>query len=112
MEHLRHLARIERTAIMEFRGREGEDPLATLAELPSIDELVVYELRDEMLEGRGQMAEFALARLAASGTSDEAAVHRSNADQVEFELLREIAANNPELTVAVWLVADRLELQQ
>lgn len=107
--HLRELARIERTAIMELRGRHGEDPLATLAELPSIDEFVVHELRDQMLEDRGQLAEFTMARLASQAQNADAAAHRANADRVEFELLREIAASNPELTVAVWQLAGRLE---
>ncbi len=110
IEQLRHFARIERTAVMELMGRRGEDPLKTLADLPSVDELVVRELRDEMLESRGQMAEFAMARLAATSSADDAAEHRANADRVEFELLREIAEHNPELTVAVWQVADRLAL--
>lgn len=105
---LRRYAQIERTAVMELRGREGEDPLATLAELPSVDELVVRELRDEMLEDRGQLAEFSMARLAALGSGEDAAEHRANADRVEFELLREIAASNPELTPAVWSAAGRL----
>ena len=96
--------------MMEHRGRLGEDPLATLEDLPSIDELVVRELRDEMLERRGQLAEFAMARLIASGDGDEATIHRNNADEVEFELLREIAAGNPELTVAAWAAAGRLSL--
>lgn len=94
---------------MEWRGREGEDPLTTLADLPSIDEFVVRELRDELLESRGQLAEFTLARIAAFGDTDESAGHRANANKVEFELLREIAADNPELTVAVWEAAGRLQ---
>ena len=110
LEQLRSFARIERTAVLEYRGREGEDPLVTLAEIPSVDEFVVHELRNELLEERGQLAEFALARLAGSGTGAEAAAHRQNADQAEFELLREIAADCPELTPAVWLVADRLDI--
>lgn len=110
LEQLRTFARIERTAVLELRGREGEDPLVTLASIPSVDEFVVYELRNELLESRDQLAEFAMARLAGQGTGEEAAAHRLNADRVEFELLREIAADCPELTPAVWLVADRLEL--
>lgn len=109
MEQLRGFARAERDAIMEHRGRDGEDPLVTLTDLPSVDELVVRELRDEMLEQQGRMAEFAMARLASSSSGDDAAEHRTNADRVEFELLREIAADNPELTVAVWAVADKLQ---
>ena len=109
IEQLRRFARIERTAVMELRGRQGEDPLATLAELPSVDELVVRELRDELLECRGQLAEFAMARLAATGSGEDAPWHRANADRVEFELLQEIAEANPELTVAVWEAAGRLD---
>lgn len=108
IEELREYARIERTAMLESRGRLGEDPLATLAELPSVDELVVRELRDEMLEARGQLAEFAMARIAARGDNAEASIHRDNANRVEFELLREIARDNPELTVAAWTAASRL----
>ncbi len=110
LEQLRTFARIERTAVLEMRGREGEDPLVTLASIPSVDEFVVHELRNELLEESGKLAEFAMARLAGQGTGDDAAQHRLNADRAEFELLREIAAGCPELTPAVWLVADRLEL--
>lgn len=110
LERLRGYARIERDAILEIRGRGGEDPLATLAEMPSIDELVVRELRDELLEERGQLAEFTLARIAGQSSSEDADMHRSNADRAEFELLREIAADCPELAVAVWLVADPLDI--
>lgn len=109
IEQLRSFARIERTAVMELRGRQGEDPLATLAELPSVDELVVRELRDELLEDRGQLAEFSMARLAASGSGEDALAHRANADRVEFELLREIADSAPGLAVGVWEAAGRLE---
>ena len=94
---------------MEQRGRAGEDPLDTLENLPSIDEFVVRELRDEMLEERGQLAEFAMARMISKSGNDDAEIHGRNADRVEFELLREIAANNPELTIAAWAAAGRLK---
>jgi len=109
IERLRGLARAERDALLEHRGRAGEDPLVTLADLPSVDELVVRELRDELLEDRGRLAEFAMARLASLGSGEDALAHRRNADRVEFELLREIAAGNPELTVAAWAAAGRLD---
>ena len=108
LEHLRELAQTERDAIMEYRGREGEDPLVTLAELPSVDEFVVRELVNEMLERRGRFAEYSMARLAALGSGEEAVAHRANADRAELEILREIADANPELTVAVWAAAGRL----
>lgn len=105
IEELREFARIERNALMERGGRHGEDPLSTLSELPSVDELVVRELRDEMLAQRGQLAEFAMAQAIARGEGSEAEAHRRNVGAVEFELLREIATNNPELTVAAWALA-------
>ncbi len=109
---LRADARLERDTILEHRVRDGEDPATAYAEVPEIDEFVVLTLRDEMLEDRGQLAEFGLARLAARSGAVDAAEHRRNADRVEFELLREIAANVPQLTVAVWRVGNRLELPE
>lgn len=94
--------------MLEQRGRAGEDPAVSLAAIPSVDELVVRELRDDLLDERGQQAEFLLARLAGQRASGDAAAHRGNADRVEFELLREIAAAYPELTEAVWALAGRL----
>lgn len=111
LERLREFARIERSAIMEREGREGADPLTTLEHLPSVDEFVVRELCNELLEERGSLAEFALARLAGQASGADAAEHRANADRVEFELLREIAAGCPELTVAVWHLAGRLQAE-
>lgn len=108
LEELRRFARIERDAILEHEGRQGEDPLVTLSRIPSVDEFVVHELRTELLEERGQLAEFEMTRLAARGNSEDAVEHKRNADRAEFELLREIAAACPPLTVAVWAVAGRL----
>lgn len=109
LEHLRTIAGIERSAIMEHEGRGGADPLATLEWLPSVDEFVVRELCTEMLEQQGRLAEFTMARLAGRGTGPDAALHRANADRAEFELLREIATPCPDLTVAVWQLAGKLE---
>lgn len=110
LAELRRFAGIERTAVLEYFGRQGQDPLETLVDLPSVDELVVREIRDEILEERGQLAEFSMARLAALAHNDEAVEHRGNADELEFELLREIAADTPELAEAVWAAAGRLSL--
>ena len=107
---LRADARLERDTILEHRVRSGEDPAAAYAEVPEVDEFVVLALRDELLEDRGQLAEFGLARLAARAGGSDAAEHRRNADRVEFELLREIAASVPQLTVAVWRVSHRLDV--
>ncbi|WP_449277147.1 hypothetical protein [Leucobacter sp. GX24907] len=107
---LRAEARIERDALLEHRGRLGEDPAASITELPSVDELVVLSLRDEIMEDRGRLAEFALTRMAARSSGPEAETHRLNADRYEFEVLREIAAAVPQLTVAIWQIADRLRV--
>ncbi|WP_105806158.1 hypothetical protein [Leucobacter massiliensis] len=112
-EHLLQLrgeARLERETMLEHRVRDGEDPATAYAEVPEIDELVVLALRDELLEDRGQLAEFGLARLAGGSQSPDAGVHRRNADRVEFELMREIAAAAPSLTVAVWRLSHRLDV--
>lgn len=107
---LRSYARIERETALEARVRGGQDPSVAFEEVPEIDELVVLSLRAERLEERGQLAEFALARLAARAGGPDAAEHARNADRVEFEILREIAAEFPELTVAVWRAGDHLDL--
>ncbi|MBK0417692.1 hypothetical protein JD276_01395 [Leucobacter sp. CSA1] len=108
---LRADARLERNTLLEHRGRMGEDPASSISEMPSVDEFVVQALRDEMLEERGRLAEFGLARLAAHRGGPEADLHRRDADRVEFELLREIAAQVPELTRAVWSLASRLDVE-
>lgn len=110
LQRLRQSARIERDTILEHRMRDGEDPATAIAEVPEVDDFVVLALRDELLEDRGQLAEFALARLAQRTGGPDSDAHRRNADRVEFELLREIAEGAPVLTVAVWRVADRLDI--
>lgn len=112
LQRMRADARIERDSLLERSSRLGEDPASSVAEMPSVDEFVVHALRDELLEKRGRLAEFGLARLAAHGPGRDAADHRRDADRVEFELLREIAADVPQLTVAVWAVASRLEVHE
>lgn len=107
---LRSDARIERLTILEHLVRMGQDPATAYAEVPAIDDFVVAALRDEMLEERGQLAEYGLTRLVARSDAEDAAIHQANADRVEFELLREIAERVPELTVAVWRMASRLDL--
>lgn len=107
---LRAFARLERETAMETRVRGGQDPATASEEVPGIDELVVFSLREERLEERGQLAEYALARLAARAGGPDAAEHTRNADRVEFEILRDIAQEYPELTVAVWRAGDRLDI--
>lgn len=108
LARLREIASIERNVILEHLGREGQDPAESLTIVPSVDELVVRELRDDLLEERGREAEFLLARLAGRSSADDAAEHRRNADELEFSLLREIAEACPALTAGVWEAAGRL----
>lgn len=108
LEQLRGFARIERDTILERRAREGVDPAVAVEDIPDVDDFVVSELRTELLEESGRLAEFGLARLAARAGGPDADEHRRNADRVEFELLREIAAASPELTVAVWRAGEHL----
>ena len=107
---LRADARLERETILEHRVRDGEDPAIAYEETPDVDDFVVISLRDELLEHRGQPAEFGLARLAALSGGPDAVEHQRTTDRVEFELLRDIAAAVPELTVAVWRVGNRLNI--
>lgn len=108
---LRADARLERETILEYRVRGGQDPAIAYEEVPELDDFVVAALRDELLEDRGQLAEYGLARLAARSSSDDAAIHRGNADRVEYELLREIADTVPALAVAVWRAAGKLDIE-
>lgn len=108
LAQLRRFGLLERDTILERRVRAGEDPAVAVEETPEVDEFVVYSLLEERLQESGQLAEFGLARLAGRAGGPDAEEHRRNADRVEFELLREIAAAAPELTVAVWRASDRL----
>lgn len=110
LQIMRENARLERLTFLEHRVRMGEDPAVAYDLVPEIDVLVVLALRDELLEDRGKLAEWSLARLAAQSDSPDAELHRANADRVEFEVLREIADSVPELTVAVWKSAERLNV--
>ncbi|MCS3427243.1 hypothetical protein U746_2116 [Mycolicibacterium mucogenicum 261Sha1.1M5] len=111
LQKLRDDARLERETILEYRVRGGQDPAVAYEEVPELDDFVVAALRDELLEDRGQLAEYGLARLAAQSSSADADTHRANADRVEFELLREIADSVPELAVAVWRAAGKLNVE-
>lgn len=108
---LRADAQLERETALERKVRGGQDPADAYDEVPSVEELMVFALRDEQLEARGQLAEFALAKLAARAGGPDAASHKQNADRVEFEILRAIALEAPELTVAIWGLGHRIELE-
>lgn len=107
---LRAYARLERETAMESLVRGGMDPATASEEVPQIDELVVYMLREDRLEELGLLAQYSLARLSARAGGPDADAHTRNADRVEFRILREIAAKFPELTIAVWRAGDRLDI--
>ncbi|MBC9927550.1 MULTISPECIES: hypothetical protein [unclassified Leucobacter] len=107
---LRADARLERTTMMETRGRHGEDPAVSMEQMSSIDGIVVLNLRDELLEQDGKLAEFNITRLMGRVPGPDGEKYAHMADQVEFEILREIALDCPPLTQAVWELAGRLRV--
>ncbi|MDR2321541.1 MAG: tryptophan synthase subunit alpha [Microbacterium sp.] len=81
LEVLRAEAADELAVLVQERLLGGEDPWAFMEELPSVDELVVFLLRaDEIVESGGTRP-------------DEAG---------NFDVLRRIALDYPELTPIVW----------
>ncbi|MFB7843852.1 MULTISPECIES: tryptophan synthase subunit alpha [unclassified Microbacterium] len=81
LEVLRAEAADELAVLVQERLLGGEDPWAFMEELPSVDELVVFLLRaDEIVESGGVRP-------------DEAG---------NFDVLRRIALDYPELTPIVW----------
>lgn len=100
LERLRQNARDELAALIELRCRLGEDPWAFLPELPSVDEQVVATLREERL----QEDRWSLARARAY----HPAARPGEVARFEYEVLREIALDHPELSSAVWSMLDRV----
>lgn len=100
LERLRQDARDELAALIELRCRLGEDPWSFLPELPSVDEQVVATLREERL----QEQRWSLARARAY----HPAARRGDVARFEYEVLREIALDHPELSSAVWSMLDRV----
>jgi len=99
---MRRNARDELDVLIEHRCRAGEDPYVFLHELPTVDELVVAELHADVLDARGLTAEYALARHAGRSGRADAELHRENTERIDYEVLREIALEHPELTRTVW----------
>ncbi|WP_030147589.1 hypothetical protein [Mycetocola saprophilus] len=106
---LRRDATLERAVLIEAHARAGEDPHDFIPTLPTIDELVVTELRNSEIDDRGLTAQYILARMAGSSSRPEAALHAADADRVEREILREIGLIHPELARTVWSMLGRLE---
>ncbi|MBM7505462.1 hypothetical protein ACFPER_18400 [Agromyces aurantiacus] len=100
LERLRQDARDELAALIELRCRLGEDPWAFLPELPSVDEQVVATLREERLHSD----RWSPARARAYHPT----ARRGDAARFEYEVLREIALDHPELSTAVWSMLERV----
>ena len=100
LERLRQDARDELAALIELRCRLGEDPWAFLPELPSVDEQVVATLREERLHSD----RWSPARARAYHPT----ARRGDAARFEFDILRDIALDHPELSTAVWALLDRI----
>lgn len=100
LERLRQEARDELAALIELRCRLGEDPWVFLPELPSVDEQVVATLREDRLH----IAEWSMARARAYHPT----AREGDVERFEFELLREIAIEHPDLSNAVWHLLGRV----
>lgn len=81
LEVLRAEATDERSVLVQERLRGGEDPWDFMEDLPTVDELVVHLLRAEAVSDAG-------------GRWPDASG--------QYELLRGIALDYPELTPIVW----------
>lgn len=100
LERLRQDARDELAALIELRCRLGEDPWVFLPELPSVDEQVVATLREERMHSE----HWSPARARAYHPT----AREGEAERFEYELLREIALEHPELSAAVWSVLEKV----
>ncbi|MFD6056364.1 hypothetical protein [Agromyces sp. NPDC060279] len=100
LDRLRQDARDELAALIELRCRLGEDPWVFLPELPSVDEQVVATLREDRLHDGGWAAQRARAYHPTARPGD--------VERFEFELLRGIALEHPELSQAAWSMLDRV----
>jgi hypothetical protein len=100
LERLRQDARDELAALIDLRCRLGEDPWVFLPELPSVDEQVVATLREERMHSE----QWSPARARAYHPT----AREGDAERFEYELLREIALDHPELSSAVWSVLGKV----
>ncbi|MGA0566745.1 hypothetical protein ACO2Q7_05390 [Rathayibacter sp. KR2-224] len=100
LELLRQEARDELAAVIEFRCRLGDDPWDFLPDLPTVDEQVVLTLREETIEAH----DLGEARARAYHPSSP----RHEREHFEYQLLRRVALDHPELTRAVWGMLGRL----
>jgi hypothetical protein len=100
LELLRQEARDELDAVIELRCRLGDDPWDFLHELPTVDEQVVLTLREETVDAHEL-------REARSRAYHPAAAPQER-ERFEYQLLRRVALDHPELTPAVWGMLGKL----
>ena len=101
LEVLRQQARDELSAVIEYRCRQGDDPWEFIPDLPSVDEQVVHTLREDAVEAYGLGEERARAH--------HPTASRTTLVRFEYQLLRQIALDHPDLSTAVWGMLDRLD---
>lgn len=98
---LRQEARDELAAVIEYRCRQGDDPWEFLPELPSVDEQVVLTLRRDYLDDDENLEQNRSRAHHPSAGGDDG-------HDFEYELLRRIGLDHPELTGAVWSLLGRI----
>lgn len=87
LEVLRAEAQDERGTVVLERLHAGEDPWAFMEEIPTIDELVVWTLRAELIR------------------ADGGRIPRPDRD---YRMMRQIALAYPDLTTTVWRMIGRI----
>jgi hypothetical protein len=100
LEVLRQEARDELGAIIEWRCRLGDDPWDFLPDLPSVDEQVVLMLRAETIDAHDLGEERSRAY--------HPTARRDRAEAFEYQVLRRIALDHPDLTTTVWSMLGRI----
>ena len=100
IETRRREARDELSAIIELKCRLGDDPWDFLPDLPTVDEQVILTMRLERIEAGGLEDERARAY--------HPTAPLKAAEHFEYQLLRGIAMDHPELTRAVWGLLGRV----
>ena len=101
VEVLRQQAQDELAAIIEHRCRAGEDPWQFIPDLPSVDQQVVISLRANAIDMFDLAEEQSRAHHPAAG--------RAIFARFEYDVLRRIALEHPELSQAVWQMLDKVE---
>ena len=87
LEVLRAEASEELDTVVHERLLAGEDPWAFMDELPTVDELVVYLIRADVIREDGE---------------------RMPSAQRDYRVLRQIALEHPALTPTVWQMIGRI----